>query len=284
MMFRSLIVLAMLPASTVFAAAMPLAPHQAVYELALAPGSTDFVDAEGRIALKLQTETCGVYALDYRFVAKFQQEEEVTVTDQQTISTENAEGTDFSFTTKTFVDGAPEKEIRGEARREGDGTKVSMQSPVAHSFKLPLSFFPMQHTAKLIEHAKAGDRIVEAKLFDGDDDAEKLLTSTAIISPNDAAPAAVPSTPTSAKPGDTGAKEAPARSPEIDRELAGLQSWKVSESYYNSDSDPDGMPVFETSYVLYENGVSDQLTLNFGEYAFKGGLSQLDLLDPKSCK
>src|SRR3954468_12183361 len=117
MMFRSSVVLAMLLASTALAAAQPLAPHQAVYELSLAPGSTDFVDAEGRIALKLQTETCGVYALDYRFVAKFQQEEEVTVTDQQTVSTENAEGTDFSFTTKTFVDGAPQKEIRGQAKR-----------------------------------------------------------------------------------------------------------------------------------------------------------------------
>ena len=185
MMFRSSVVLAMLLASTALAAALPLAPHQAVYELSLTPGSADFVDAEGRIALKLQTETCGVYALDYRFVAKFQQEEEVTVTDQQTVSTENAAGTDFAFTTKTFVDGAPQKEIRGEAKREADGTTVSMQAPVAHSFKLPLSFFPMQHTATLIEHAKAGDRIVEAKLFDGDDDAEKLLSSTAIISPRD---------------------------------------------------------------------------------------------------
>lgn len=278
MVFRSLVVLAMLPATTGLAVAVPLAPHQAVYELSLASGSTDFVGAEGRIALKLQTETCGVYALDYRFVAKFQQEEEVTVTDQQTISTENADGSDFSFTTRTFVDGAPEKEIRGKARRDGDATKVAMQSPKAAEFSLPLSYFPMQHTATLIEHAKAGDRIVEAKLFDGDDDAEKLLSSTAIISPNDS-----PATPPAPEPGKAEGAPPP-RSPKIDQELAGLKSWKVSESYYNSDSDPDGMPVFETSYTLYENGVSDALTLNFGEYAFNGALSQLDLLDAKGCK
>ena len=291
MIFRSLLVLAMLPVTAGAAAPLPLAPHQAVYELALAPGSADFVDAEGRIALKLQSETCGTYALDYRFVAKFQQEEEVTVTDQQTISTENVAGTEFSFTTKTFVDGSPEKEIRGAARREGNSTKVSMQSPQKQEVTLPLSYFPLQHTAALIEHARAGERIVEAKLFDGDDDAGKLLTSTAIIGPSDLSAAGpAPVQPNAAAVAVEGAAKtedatpAPGRAAAIDKELAGLQSWKISESYYNSDSDPDGMPIFETTYVLYENGVSDQLTLNFGEYTFKGALSQLELLQPGSCK
>ena len=297
MMFRSLVLLATLAASTALAAPVSLAPHQAVYELTLLPGSNDFVDAEGRIAMKLRTDSCGVYDLDYRFVAKFQQEEEVTVTDQQTISTENAAGTRFDFTTKTFIDGSPEKEIRGAARQEGDATRVAMQAPVATSFNLPLSRFPLQHTAELIARAKAGDRIVEAKLFDGDDDAKKLLTSTAIISPNEPATAVPPPPPaapaaavSAAPPETTGTIAKPVarlpvpRSPEIAKTLAGLQSWKISESYYNSDSDPDGMPVFQTSYVLYENGVSDDLTLDFGDYGFTGALSQLELLKPAACE
>lgn len=194
MMSRSLIVLATLSASAAHAA-MPLAPHQAVYNLSLASESSAIVDAEGRIAMELKTDKCGIYDLDYRFVARFQQEQEFTLTDQQTNSTENRAGTEFEFTTKTFVDGAPEKEIRGAARQDGDMTKVAMQSPVARQFDLPLSAFPMQHTAELIARAKAGERIVETKLFDGDDDAEKLLSSTAIITANPppAAGAASPS-------------------------------------------------------------------------------------------
>ncbi|MBC8130226.1 MAG: DUF1849 family protein, partial [Rhizobiaceae bacterium] len=186
----------MLPSSAI---ATPLAPHQAVYELKLSDESEGFVDAEGRIAMELRTDTCGVYDLDYRFVARFQQEQEITLTDQQTNSTENQQGTSFAFTTKTFVDGAPEKEIRGEARQHPEGTKVTMQAPVAKDFELPSSRFPMQHTIELIAKAKAGERIVETKLFDGDDDAEKLLSSTAIIAPG-TGPAGAPAVAVGASP------------------------------------------------------------------------------------
>lgn len=279
MSVRSLILFATTFGLAVAAEAAALAPHQAVYELTLSSKTTAFVDAEGRIAMELRADTCGVYNLDYRFVARFQQEQEFTVTDQQTISTEDRDGTTFAFTTKTFVDGSPEQEIRGEARHDGDATKVAMASPVKKSFDLPLSRFPMQHMVDLIERAKAGERIVEAKLFDGDEDAEKLLTTTAIITPNDEAPPPAPAVPKSA-----GEAVRAAVAPDIAKRLAGLKSWRISESYYNSDSDPDGLPVFETSYLLYENGVSDDLTLNFGAYAFTGSLSKLDLLDASTCK
>lgn len=71
---------------------------------------------------------------------------------------------------------------------------------------------------------------------------------------------------------------------DIRQRLSGLKSWKIAESYYNSDSDPDGMPIFQTSYVLYENGVSDDLRLDFGTYVFTGSLSQLDLFDATRCE
>lgn len=264
--------------------AMTLAPHQAVYDLFLSSQTSGFANAEGRIAMQLKTDKCGVYAVDYRFVAKFEQDQEITLTDQQTQSTENEAGTAFQFTTKTFVDGSPEKEIRGEATREGDATKVMMKAPEAKTFDLPPSHFPMQHTIELIAKAKAGEHIVETRLFDGDDDAQKLLTSTAIISPNPAATpqqAAVPKPPAIK---NAAAAAAQAVSPQIGKALAGLRSWRISESYYNSDSDPDGMAVFQTSYVLYENGVSDDLKLDFGNYVFNGSLSKLDLFDASSCR
>lgn len=258
---------------------LPLAPHQAIYELRLADRADDLAGANGRIAMALKSETCGVYKLDYRFVAQFQQEQEVTQTDQQTVSTENTAGTEFEFSTKTFVDGSPEKEIEGEARHDGNATKVEMKEPEKRSFDLPLSRFPMQHTRELIDKAKAGVQIVEARLFDGNDDSEKLLTSTAIISPNEMSPAASETK----KPDDAAAATKAALKASIGASLAGLRSWRISEAYYNSDSDPDGLPVFQTSYVLYENGVSDELKLDFGTYVFAGSLSKLDLLDTPKC-
>lgn len=279
MIARSLLPMATALMVSGAAMATPLAPHQAVYELTLASESQDFVDAQGRIAMELRTDKCGLYDLDYRFVARFQQEQEFTLTDQQTNSVENQEGTSFAFTTKTFVDGSPEKEISGEAKQDAAGTKVTMKAPVAKDFLLPVSRFPMQHTIDLITKAKAGERFVETKLFDGDDDAEKLLSSTAIISPATAAP---PRPPMPASDASEAVKAAV--DPAVEKRLAGLQSWRISESYYNSDSDPDGMPVFETSYRLYENGVSDDLELDFGSYALKGSLSHLDLFEVGACR
>ncbi|WP_198598232.1 EipB family protein [Mangrovicella endophytica] len=297
------------------AGAAELAPHRAVYELSLATSSSELVNARGRIAMELKAEGCRSYDLDYRFVAQFQQESEVIVTDQQTIASESRSGESYDFSTKTFIDGSPDKEVAGKAVNAGASTQVILKQPAAKQLDLPLSVFPMRHTADLVDRAEAGERIVQAKLFDGDDDAQKLLTTTAIILPIDPAaaaneasteksetkpqpPAGPPAGPQASASKETGSQDAPSKAPDtadekVDKKsaaspaltkLAGMKAWSVSEAYYNSDSDPDGLPIFQTSYTLYANGVSDNLTLDFGTYAFKGSLTSLDLLDAPSCR
>lgn len=256
------------------AGAASLASHRAVYDMQLAAQTSDIVAADGRIAMELKRDHCDRYALDYRFVARFQEDQEITLTDQQTISSEAVAGDRFEFTTKTYVDGSPQSEVKGVATSGPQGTHVAVEKPSARSFDLPRSIFPAAHTAELIEKAKAGERIVEEKLFDGGEDSEKLLTSTAIIGP-----LRKPENPSGGgdKKGEEGHKA------EIDKKLSGLKSWKIHESYYSKDSDPDGLPIFQTSYVLYENGVSDDLVLDYGSYALKGSLGELDLLAAPNC-
>ncbi|GGD89459.1 ATP-binding protein [Aureimonas endophytica] len=273
MTIRLLVMAAAMLAPAAAGAAMPFAAHQAIYDLKLSAQDSDIADANGRIAMKLDSNACGVWNLDYRFVARFRQEQEVTLTDLQTKSTENVPGQVFTFSTKTFVDGSPEKEIRGEARHDAGATRVAMEAPEKKEIVLPLSLFPVAHTQELIRRAANGERIVETKLFDGDDDAEKLLSSTAIIAPIQAKPTTAAAAPTADGAGS-----------EIRAKLQNMAAWRVSESYYNSDSDPDGMPVFQTTYVLYENGVSDDLTLDFGTYSLSGSLKKLDLLDTPRCQ
>ena len=252
--------------------AATLAPHRAVYDIVLTSKSMDLVDGSGRIAIELRQETCGKFDLDYRFVARFEREDATVVTDQQTVSTEDNVANTFTFETKTFVDSAPAWVIRGKAVNSGTSTKVELEEPEVRSFELPLSVFPSAHTMELIERAKAGERIVETKLFDGDNEADKLLSTTAIISPVGDA--------TSFGEG-TGQADDVAR--EVPDELRGLQAWRVDESYYNSDSDPDGLPLFETTCILYENGVSGSIAFDTGDYGFSGALSSLHLLDGAGC-
>lgn len=241
------------------ARAADLQPHEAVYDLSLSSQTSDFNSVDGRIALQLKPDACNALSLDYRFVARFHEDDELTVTDQQTLAKESRDGKRYEFRTRTLVDGAEQTLVEGVAVNDADATQVTFESPVKRETDLPLSVFPLGHTAKLIDRALAGDRVVQAKLFDGDDDADKLLTTTSLILP--------------AKAG-----EAPEKA-EIAETLEGLRSWNITESYYNSDSDDDGMPVFETRYRLYENGVTDRLHLDFGEYTLEGGLARLNYYD-----
>ncbi|MBB4001469.1 hypothetical protein GGR03_000516 [Aurantimonas endophytica] len=264
----------MLGAGTMHAASAELALHRASYDLALSDDASDMVGAEGRIAVEISGD-CDAYDLDYRFVARFQQEQELIVTDQQTESREARDGSWFEFETKTFVDSSPQDTVSGTAATDGGRTTVTFTQPGEHSVEVPRALFPMQHTRSLIEKAEAGERIVETALFDGDDDPQKELTSTAIIGPGAPANATGPDA-RAATSGEGAAADRGAP-------LAGLRSWRVSESFYNSDSDADGMPVFETAYTLYENGVSDDLVLRFDGYALSGSLASLDLLDRPDC-
>ncbi|RIY01561.1 DUF1849 family protein [Aureimonas flava] len=237
------------------APAADLQPHEAVYDLALVSQTADFNSVDGRIALQLKTDACAALSLDYRFVARFHEDDELTVTDQQTLSKETRDGKRYEFRTRTLVDGTEQSVVEGVAVNDAEATHVRFETPVKRETELPLSVFPLGHTAKLIDRALAGDRMVQAKLFDGDDDADKLLTTTSLILP----------AKSGERPADAG----------IAGLLDGLRSWNITESYYNSDSDDDGMPVFETRYRLYENGVTDRLRLDFGEYTLEGGLARL---------
>ena len=266
------------PSATLNSATI-IAPHRASYELSLKDNEGDIADAEGRIAFSVEEKDCEAYALDYRFVARFQQDQEMVVTDQWTKSTESTDGQRLLFETKTFVDTQPQSETQGTAATRDGQTTIALSLPEEKRIDIPAAMFPMAHTVALIDKAKAGQRIVEEPIFDGDSDAEKKLTSTAIIAPIKLTAEAGEKGSASAK--DASGKDATAATPEA--KLDGLRSWRVSESFYNSDSDADGQPVFQTAYTLYENGVSDDLVLTFDGYSLAGGLASLDLLDRPAC-
>lgn len=269
--------------STAALPATTIAPHRASYELSLKDNEGDIADAEGRIAFSVEEKNCEAYALDYRFVARFQQDQEMIVTDQWTKSTESTDGQRLLFETRTFVDTQPQSETQGTAATRDGRTTIALSMPEEKRIDIPAAMFPMAHTIALIDKAKAGQRIVEQPIFDGDSDAEKKLTSTAIIAAVTAhagAPANGPDTAKGAS-GTQTAKAKPQAKPQS--KLKGLRSWRVSESFYNSDSDADGQPVFQTAYTLYENGVSDDLVLTFDGYSLAGGLASLDLLERSKC-
>jgi hypothetical protein len=64
--------------------------------------------------------------------------------------------------------------------------------------------------------------------------------------------------------------------------LSGVRSWMVEVSYFPYGS-TEGVPEYELSFRLFENGVSTDLLLDYGDLAIKGRLIGLQPLPRAGC-
>lgn len=249
-------------------AARLLVPHRAVYDLALDRTSNDtsISGLSGRMVYEFNGSPCDGYTVTFRFVTQFENGESSQVTDQQTTTYEEGDGTSFRFATKSFVDQNLEKEVKGAATVEGDSTVVELQKPEQNEIELGRTQFPTQHLIELLDKAEAGETFYETTLFDGSEDADRALTTTVVI----------------------GKK---ARVDKNDPERTALDEleeeafWPVNIAYFDQKGEGgEELPVYQISFKLYENGVTRDLLMDYGEFSMKGRLVDLSLLQaPKKC-
>lgn len=267
----ALLVLAFSSAAFPASAAMrTLAPHRAVYDLTLDQASdrSGITGIAGRMVYEFNGSPCEGYTVTFRFVTRINTGETSRVTDQQTTTFEDAEGKTFSFVTKSYVDQSLEKEVRGNATREGGTVKVDLEKPDVKSLDLGGTLFPTQHLVDLLDKADAGDTFYEANLFDGSEDADRAMTTTVIIGKK--------------ADGKSDDPEAPA--------LASLQKekvWPVDIAYFDSKKEGgEETPEYRISFKLYDNGITRDLVMDYNEFSMKGKLVNLKLFDakPQACK
>jgi hypothetical protein len=115
--------------------------------------------------------------------------------------------------------------------------------------------------------AKSGVKLFAANLYDGSEKGEKYyLTSTVI-----------------GKKYPAGAGPSAGRIKGVDR-LAGVESWPMTISYFEAGKDrQDQIPTYELSFRYFENGVTSDLKIDYGEFAIKGDLKELTFLPPGRC-
>ena len=87
-------------------AAPQLAPHRAVYDLALDKASdrSGITGLAGRMVYEFNGSPCEGYTVKFRFVTQIDTSENSRLTDQQTTTFEDGDGKSFNFVTRTFVD------------------------------------------------------------------------------------------------------------------------------------------------------------------------------------
>jgi len=250
-------------------ATTPLVPHRAVYDLVLGKASdqSGITSLAGRMVYEFNGSPCEGYTVKFRFVTQIDEGEGTRMTDQQTTTFEDAEGKTFSFVTKSFVDQNPQREVKGTATREKAGLKVDIEKPEKNTLELGPTQFPTQHLVELIDKAKSGETFYETNLFDGSEDADKVMTTTVVVGKK------------------TEANNSDPEMPAL-KGLAKDKYWPVDIAYFDeSKNDGEGLPEYRISFKLHENGVTRGLVMDYGDFSMTGKLVNLSLFEqPKQQK
>lgn len=262
---------ALCAASTVAMAGGPsLLAHRAVYDIALIPEkSRGISNAGGRIAFEFSGNACDGYALNFRQVTTIDDGEgRQKVMDMRSSTWEDGEGKSFRFNLKNLVNNITSQQSDGTAERAGDGgVSIVLKQPKRTRLDLPDEpVFPTEHTRRLLEAAKKGERTLNVALYDGSDGGEKYYDTTSLIG----------------QPAEGAAKDRL----EDAVKKAGLESerrWPVSVSYFETGQAGDRTPVYVMSFDLLESGVYSNLRFDFGDFALAARMSQFEKLKAEAC-
>jgi hypothetical protein len=251
-----------------------LAPHRATYELTLAAtrGGTGVQSVAGRMVYDLTGSPCEGYTQTMRFVTRMtHQSGSATVSDLRSTTWEDSVGKRFRFDSSQFRDDKSTEATAGDAARLGaaEGIKVDLTKPAKRSLSLPAgAYFPIQHTIALIRAAREGKSSFRANLYDGSEKGEKVYDTVAALG--------------RARPPGGNRKLAAAAGTEP---LNAVQAWPVSIAYFEPGSQgTDALPVYEIAFLMFENGVSRKLHIDYGDFALEGDLTEISFHEPSKCQ
>ena len=245
-----------------FAAPRPasadLLAHRAVYELKLVKttGQNAPTAVNGLIAYDFSGSACEGYTTNFRQMIELSAAEgDVHVTDVRSSTFEDAGYKNFRFKVSTLNDGIASDQVDGAASRTTAGALVvHLTKPKSAQFDFSTGIlFPNEHMENIIAAAKAGETTLARQIYDGSDSGDKIFDTLTIIG--------------KAVTGSTGgfadAQEA----------LKTVQRWPVVISYFEVGKDSD-QPSYVLSFDLYENGVSRDMNLDYGDFVMKGEMTQ----------
>jgi len=247
----ALLTVAWAPAS----GATDLASHRAAYRLTLADGGPGAVTAvRGGLVMEWK-ESCDGWTSNQRLAFQADQADGKDFSyDVRFSSWESADNDRLRFSVRSFDDGKPFEEFRGEAALpEAGNGEATFSMPEGKSVVLPAgTLFPTQHIKTLIAAAERGEKFVSVPVFDGSG-LDALSNVSAVI-----------------------VKEWPA-------DDSGSQAWTMNLAYHDL-ADPSEEPEFQLSFRLHADGVTDDITLDYGQFVLHGILDQLDRLPKPVCK
>lgn len=254
----------LLGGTPVLAGPIAIQPHKASYRLSFGSASADgdfrVAQARGRITFEW-SDGCDGWIIKQRTriwtstVAGSESELGMSVN-----AWEAKDGSRFRFSIRNLLPFGEVEELTGQAEVGPDGGEARFEEghgPLA----LPAgTMFPTGHDLAMIEAAREGQPVLFRTVFDGDGEYGLMDVSSVVLSA--LGPEASPSAAA------------------ID--LAGARSWRLGVAYFDADAEALE-PDHEQSFRMYENGVVDELTLDFRDFSLEGMLESLEFLPPADC-
>jgi len=241
-----------------------MAAHRAAYHLTLdrVRDNSDIARAEG-VMLYEVVDACDAWATRQRFTLMLtdrdgQQVE--TASDYSTYETKDGRSIRFSLTQSS--QGAVSQRVTGEAEVTPEGGRVRYTDPAAKEEALPPgTLLPMLHTIRALATARAGSRMLVAPLFDGTSpdgaqDTTTVISGWQAAQPNERFPV-----------------------------LSPLGSARMRIAFFDRKDTSGGgasAPDYEVGLRYFENGVADDLNMDFGEFSVDGKMQGLAIL-PGGC-
>ncbi|MEP3047574.1 MAG: cell envelope integrity EipB family protein [Roseibium sp.] len=246
-----------------------LAAHRAVYDMKLGDteGQSGVAGLKGRMVYDFSGNACDGYSVNFRFVTQFRDANGGSqVTDLQTTSFEEPGALGYQFLSKTYVDDKLVESSRGTASLGADNKTVELKEPTEKSLDIGLDVqFPTEHLLTILESARSGDSFIATDIFDGAETGDKVYATTTVIGAKSIVE------DVTGKPNQA---------------LAGHTYWPVTVAYFDPAAEKESgeqMPVYQLSFRLLENGISDRLVLDYGDFTLMGTLSDLELYKPDTC-
>lgn len=264
------VVVAVWVAAASAAFAVEIAPHRALYSLTLgaSKSSSGVVGASGAMVYEWG-ETCDGWTVQQRFRLRLQYAEQDGVEVSSNLVTwEAKDGLRYRFNERRLRNGEPDEEIKGEAKLDGTGKggTAEFSRPEATTLTLaPGVLFPTAHTILLIDRAQAGEQFVSKQVFDGAT-VENASQITAVIG----------------APQKVGAGVAPGGDKPADNTLLKRPSWRVRLAFFPADN-KSGQPDYELGMKLLDNGVSQDMSLDYSDYVIRAKLDEIEALPRPTC-
>jgi hypothetical protein len=250
--------------------AAPLAAHRAIYDIQMLRNDRDsgYLDATGRLAYEITGSTCEGWSVSYRFASRYVATEGTEqLLDTQFTSWEAGDGTELRVNHKHFVNNNLNAENKTVVKRAGIGLagKGEVNLPEMKTFELDAkTLFPATFQSKMLDEAKIGKSRNAEFIYEGTE-GDKIYRVVNFIKQRAAVTALSGSEDALLKP------------------LAAMPVWHMSTSYFETGAAAGDEPVYQSTYRMFENGVSADLVFDYGAYALKGKLTKLDLLPSAPC-